>query len=91
MNKEWEDFFGIEEVYDTTDAAIDNFTGAKKDAVAALASCINTNGCVDLGWMMDASGLAFDELTEVLEGAIYQDLEVYDIYHADDQGWMLRA
>ena len=26
MNKEWEDFFGIEEVYDTTDAAIDNFT-----------------------------------------------------------------
>ena len=91
MNKEWEDFFGIEEVYDTTDAAIDNFTGAKKDAVAALASCINTNGCVDLGWMMDASGLAFDELTEVLEGAIYQDPEVYDIYHADDQGWMLRA
>ena len=91
MNKEWEDFFGIEEVYDTTDAAIDNFTGAKPAAVAALASCINTNGCVDLGWMMDASGLAFDELTEVLEGAIYQDPEVYDIYHADDQGWMLRA
>lgn len=91
MNKEWEDFFGIEEVYDMSDAAIDTYTGAKKDAVAALASCINTNGCVDLGWMMDVSGLALDELTEALEGAVYQDPKVYDIYHADDQGWMLRA
>jgi hypothetical protein len=54
MNREWEDFFGIEEVYDMADTAIDTYAGAKKDAVAALASCINTNGCVDLGWMMDA-------------------------------------
>ena len=91
MNKEWEDFFGVEEVYDEAEAAIHSYTGAKKDAVAALASCINTNGCVDLGWMMDASGLAPDELTEALEGAIYQDPEIYDTYYADDQGWMLRA
>ena len=91
MNREWEDFFGIEEVYDAADAVIHSYTGAKKDAVAALASCLNTNGCVDLGWMMDASGLALDELTEALEGAIYQDPETYDLYHAEDQGWMLRA
>lgn len=91
MNREWEDFFGVEEVYDMADAAADTYVGAKRDAFAALASCINTNGCVDMVWMMDASGLALDELTEALEGAIYQDPEIYDIYHADDQGWMLRA
>lgn len=91
MNREWEDFFGIEEVYDMADVVVDTYTGAKKDAVAALASCINTNGSVDMAWMMNASGLALDELTEALEGAIYQDPAVYDIYHADDQGWMLRA
>lgn len=91
MNREWEDFFGIEEVYDMADTAVDIYTGAKKDAVAALASCINTNGCVDVTWMMDVSGLALDELTEALSGAIYQDPEIYDIYHADDQGWILRA
>ena len=91
MNREWEDFFGIEEVYDMPDTVVDIYTGAKKDAVAALASCINTNGCVDVNWMMDVSGLALDELTEALSGAVYQDPEVYDIYYADDQGWMLRA
>lgn len=91
MNREWEDFFGIEEVYDVANVTADTYTGAKKDAVAALASCINTNGCVDMTWMMDASGLALDELTEALEGAVYQDPAVYDIYHADDLGWMLRA
>ncbi len=90
INKDWEDFFCIEEVYDTADAA-DTYTGAKKDAVAALASCINHNGCVDMCWMMDASGLALDELTEALEGAVYQDPEAYDLHHADDLGWMLRA
>ena len=68
MNREWEDFFGIEEVYDMEDITADNYTGAKRDAVAALASCINTNGCVDVIWMMDASGLALDELTEALSG-----------------------
>ncbi len=91
MNREWEDFFGIEEVYDMADTTADTYTGAKKDAAVVLALCINTNGCVDMVWMMDASGLAFDELTEALEGAVYQDPEAYDIYHADDQGWMLRA
>ena len=68
MNREWEDFFGIEEVYDVANVTADTYTGAKKDAVAALASCINTNGCVDMTWMMDASGLALHELTEALEG-----------------------
>lgn len=91
MNREWEDFFGVEEVYDMADTAVDIYTGVKKDAVAALASCINTNGYVDMGWMMNASGLALDQLTEALEGAVYQDPEIYDIYHADDQGWILRA
>lgn len=86
MNREWEDFFGSKEVYDVIDNSVDVYTGAKKDAVAALASCINTNGCVDLGWMMDAYGLAFWELTEALEGAIYPDPEVYYINHTDDHG-----
>lgn len=37
MNREWEDFFGIEEVYDMADTTADTYTGAKKDAAAALA------------------------------------------------------
>ena len=90
MNKYWEDFFGIEEVYDMGDSAIE-YTGAKNDAVATLASCVNNRGRVDMAWMMDASGLAFDELTEALEGAIFQDPEVYNGCHEDDKGWMLRA
>lgn len=91
MNRDWEDFFGIEEVYDIADDAGDTFTGTKKDAVAALASCININGCVNIKWMMDASGVSFNELIKALEGAIYQIPEEYDIHHADDQGWILRA
>ncbi len=91
--EEWEEFFDdVEEVYDMADTTVDTYyTGAKKDATEALALCINTNGCVDMVWMMDASGLPLNELTEALEGAVYQDPEVYDIHHADDQGWMLRA
>ena len=91
MSREWEDFFDIEEIYDMADTAVETYTGAKKDAAGALASCINTNGCVNMVWMMDASRLTLDELTEALEGAVFQDPEVYDVYHADDQGWMLRA
>ena len=91
MNRDWEDFFCIEEVYDTEDAVIETYAGAKQDAVAALASCINNNGCVNMEWMMEATGLSLDELVEALEGAIYQDPEVYDIYHAKERGWMLRV
>lgn len=91
MNQDWEDFFGIEEVYDMEEALADTYTGAKKDAVSALASCINAKGCVDMDWMMDVSGLELDELIETLEGAVYQDPKVYDRDHAKEQGWMLRA
>lgn len=90
LNREWEEFFNIEEVYDTSDVGIDSFTDTKKDAAAALASCINTNGCVDFNWMQEASGLSLAELIEELEGAVYQDPEVYDLSHGEDQGWMLR-
>ena len=90
INKEWEDFFGIEEASDTSYIETD-FNIKQKDAVAVLASCVNANGCVDLNWMCEASGLSMDELIHSLHGAIYQDPEVYDLCHADDQGWMLRA
>ena len=90
INKEWEDFFGIEEASDTSYIETD-FNIKQKDAVAVLASCINANGYVDLNWMCEASGLSMDELIHSLHGAIYQDPEVYDLCHADDQGWMLRA
>ena len=90
INKEWEDFFGIEEASDTSYIETD-FNIKQKDAVAVLASCVNANGYVDLNWMCEASGLSMDELIHSLHGAIYQDPEVYDLCHADDQGWMLRA
>ncbi len=90
INKEWEDFFGIEEVSNPSYIETD-FNMKQKDAVAVLASCVNANGCVDLNWMCEASGLSMDELIHSLHGAIYQDPEVYDLCHADDQGWMLRA
>ncbi len=90
INKEWEDFFGIEEASDTSYIETD-FNIKQKDAVAVLASCVNANGCVDLNWMCEASGLSMDELIHSLHGAIYQDPEVYDLCHADNQGWMLRA
>ena len=90
INKEWEDFFGIEEASDPSYIETD-FNIKQKDAVAVLASCVNANGCVDLNWMCEASGLSLDELIHSLHGAIYQDPEVYDLCRADDQGWMLRA
>ena len=90
INKEWEDFFGIEEASDPSYIETD-FNIKQKDAVAVLASCVNANGCVDLNWMCEASGLSLDELIHSLHGAIYQDPEVYDLCRADDQGWILRA
>ena len=90
INKEWEDFFCIEEASDPSYIETD-FNIKQKDAVAVLASCVNANGCVDLNWMCEASGLSLDELIHSLHGAIYQDPEVYDLCRADDQGWMLRA
>lgn len=90
INKEWEEFFEIEDGYDILDTA-DSFTGIKKDAVAALASCINTNGCVDMNWIQEASALSVDELQDALEGAIFQDPEVYDRDPSEYTGWILRA
>lgn len=80
INKEWEDFFGIEEASDTSYIETD-FNIKQKDAVAVLVSCVNANGYVDLNWMCEASGLSMDELIHSLHGAIYQDPEVYDLCH----------
>ena len=91
ISKEWNDFFGIVEVYDTEDFMGDRYTGIKKDAVAALASCINTIGHVDINWMYETSDLSRDELLEALEGAIYQDPEGYGIHQSDDEDWLLRS
>ena len=72
INKEWEDFFGIEEASDPSYIETD-FNIKQKDAVAVLASCVNANGCVDLNWMCEASGLSLDELIHSLHGATYQE------------------
>lgn len=57
INKEWEDFFGIEEASDPSYIETD-FNIKQKDAVAVLASCVNANGCVDLNWMCEAFSLS---------------------------------
>ncbi len=90
INSEWEEFFGIETAYDSWEEAAAPLSGTKKDAVSALLESINTKGCVDIAWMREASGLSHDELTNALEGAIFQDPEKYDINHSMDQGWLLR-
>lgn len=92
LNKEWEDFFGIEELsgMEEDSTSLFEFSGVKKDAASALASCINELGCVNLVWMQDAAGLSLAELTEALEGAIFQDPEAYDLEQEEDQNWVLR-
>ena len=95
LNKEWEELFGIE-VSMASDApeAMDDLAGAengKKDSLAALVTCLNTKGCIDLNWMEAFSGLPADRLRELLEGAIYQKPESYDLSRSEYEGWVLRA
>lgn len=93
MNAEWNDFFRIEEVYDSSDIISDpNATDSYHyEAARALACCMDTVGCVNLSWMSQHSGLSADQLTDALEGAIFQDPEAYDLHHEKGEDWFLRA
>lgn len=88
------DFFGeVQEVYDISDVLADTESAGSMhhEAAKALASCVNTMGYVNLPWMADNSGLSVSELTEALEGAIYQDPEAYDQHQSEGDDWILRA
>lgn len=91
ISNEWNDIFDIIEVYDTEDFMNNHCTEVKKDAVAALASCINTIGHVDINWMQAVSDFSRDELVEALEGIIYQDPKGYERHQSDDEDWLLRS
>lgn len=83
--------FEVEDVYYTSDInKNDEAARFHRDAIQALAHCINTHGCVNLPWMSEASGLSVGELTAALRGVIFQDPEQYDQHPSEADGWVLR-
>ncbi|MDO5132784.1 MAG: helicase-related protein [Eubacteriales bacterium] len=90
LKREWEDFFDIMEMYGTVEFEDAFISDTQKDAAAALALCLNEKGRVEIGWMIQSSGLSRGELLKVLEGVVFQDPEEYDHSHAEEEGWMLR-
>ena len=84
-------FFEINDVFDLPGILDgDHDAPLHRDAVKALAKCINTHGCVNLPWMADSSGLSVWELVDALNGIIFQDPEQYDQHHSEENGWLLR-
>lgn len=89
---EIEDVDGSENSYVNSETtSTPNPDSLHHDAARALACCINTIGQVDLRWMEDNSGLSAAELTEALEGTIFQDPEEYALHPSEETGWVLRA
>ena len=90
LNKEWTDYFEIQDAYDTSfsDSVTENH---HRDAAAVLASCINTCGCVNIEWMLKNSDFLRDELINALKYAIVQDPLVYDREKSEDEGWLLKS
>lgn len=85
--------FKIEEAYGIPEVSSVMETGdaPHREAARALACCINEIGRVDLRWMVKTSGLSAEELTDALEGIIFQDPEGYDPDCSDEDGWTLRG
>ena len=90
LNKDWTDYFEIQEAYDISflDSDTENL---HKDAAAVLASCINTCGCVNIDWMLRNSDFSRDELLDVLKHAIFQDPLIYDRERKENEGWLLKS
>lgn len=86
-------FDDVQEVYDASDVNVNTDSNASlhREAAKALALCVNTMGYVNLSWMSDNSGLSVKELSEALEGAIYQDPEGYDLHQKEEDDWILRS
>lgn len=87
------DFFPVEDVYAIPDILYPGKTGdtLHGEAAKSLARCIDAIGRVDLRWMEEDSGLSLWELTDGLNGAIFQNPESYDSHHSDMDGWLLRS
>ena len=85
-------FDDVLEVYDveTFFGNTESYGEGHRDAVKALACCVNNSGSVNLTWMSDYCGLSVSELIEALDGIIFQDPEMYDKDPSDEEGWMLR-
>jgi len=86
LRDEWNDWFEIEDVYDTTSTSSEVYKAADE----ALVACINQMGYVNLPWMAEASGLSVKKLIGELEGSvIFQDPEQYHMHQMEEEDWIL--